>query len=143
MILTQSVRSAIGVQIGENLLVQTLRREIPKYTSAVKPEAVIAAGALGFRRLTQSTVVLEGLRKAYARAVSSTLYLATAAICLSVPIACCMQWLNLKKVSAQRTKDLEGLEEEKKLVALREQAESEAKATVPFANLTSPKATLP
>jgi hypothetical protein len=117
--------------------------EIPKYTSDIEPEDVISAGALGFRKLTQSTVVLEGLRRAYAEAVSSTLYLATAAICLSIPVAACMQWLNLKKVSAQRMKDLEKMEGEKKLVAVREQAESEENATIPFANLNVSKATLP
>lgn len=86
--------------------------------------------------------MLEGLRREYAEAVSSTLYVAAAAIYMSIPIAACKQWLKPKKVSAQRMKDLEEMEEEKRLMAVREHAESEEKATLPFANLSVPKATL-
>ena len=94
---------AIGVQIGESLLVNSLTREVPKYTSLIKPEAVVSAGALGIKQLAQSPEILVGLRKAYATAVDNTMYCACAAICLSLPIAACMQWLNLRKVSATRT----------------------------------------
>lgn len=80
---------------------------MPKVTSAITPDSVVRAGALNLQSLTTTPSILHGLREAYAVAISHVNIFLVAIICISVPTACGMEWLNIKKVSAQR-------EEEKK-----------------------------
>ncbi|KAF4554066.1 Efflux pump roqT-like protein 4 [Elsinoe fawcettii] len=98
---------AIGVQIGQTLFVSAIKREIPKYTTAISPQAVIAAGTLNIRQTAATPAILEAIRRSYAVAVRDTIYLAATAVAVSIPIAACMQWLNLKKISAERKKTAE------------------------------------
>lgn len=88
--------------IGNALLLGGLRDEVPKVTSEVSPDAVIRAGALNLKLLTTSNSVLQGLREAFAIAISHVNILLVVVICVSVPTACGMKWLNIKKVSAER-----------------------------------------
>ena len=94
--------SALGVPIANALLLNGLRSQVPKFTSSVSPEAVIRAGALNLQSLTRSPDVLQSLREAYAIAISHVNIFLVAVICISVPTACGMEWLNIKKISAQR-----------------------------------------
>ncbi|MCJ1342376.1 hypothetical protein MMC31_000558 [Peltigera leucophlebia] len=98
---------ALGVPIGNALLISSLKHEVPKSTSTVSPDAVIRAGALNLKSLTTSAEVLQGLRQAYAIAISHVNIFLVVVICISVPTACGMEWLNIKKISTLR-------EEEKK-----------------------------
>ena len=68
---------------------------------------MVRAGALNLQSLTTSPSILHSLREAYAVAIAHVNIFLVAIICISVPTACGMEWLNIKKVSAQR-------EEEKK-----------------------------
>ncbi|MCJ1308939.1 hypothetical protein MMC25_002594, partial [Agyrium rufum] len=94
---------AIGISVGENLLVGKLVSEVPKYTSAISPQAVIQAGALNLDKLTSSPTILMRLREVYSVAVSATMICATVAICVSIPAIFGMRYLNLVKVSKERT----------------------------------------
>lgn len=94
--------SALGVPIANALLVNGLRSQVPKFTSSVSSEAVIRAGALNLQSLTISPDVLHSLREAYALAISHVNIFLVSVICISVPTACGMEWLNIKKISAQR-----------------------------------------
>ncbi|KAI9724632.1 MAG: hypothetical protein M1828_003656 [Chrysothrix sp. TS-e1954] len=93
---------AIGVSIGENLLVNKLIEQVPKYTNTISPQTVIGNGALNLDKLTSSPSVLNGLRRAYSTAVSSTTICATVAICLSILATFGMRRLNLVKVSHEK-----------------------------------------
>ena len=93
--------------ISNTLLIDSLRKEIPKYAPSVPTDAVINAGALDLKSLTTVPATLQGIREAYAIAISHVNIFLLAVICISVPTACGMKWRNIKKVSAQR-------EEEKK-----------------------------
>lgn len=134
---------AIGVQIGETLLVTTLTREVPKYTSAISPQTVIAVGALGLKKLTTDPIILTGLRKAYATAVDATIICAVAAICLSIPFAACMQWLNLKKVAARKDQEKARTDEVRRIEQLRKAAEQEEKSNFWSAHLSAPETSPP
>lgn len=93
---------AIGISVGENILVSQLLREVPRYARTIPPEAVIASGALNLTSLTTSPPVLHGLRHAYSRALSAVMICATAAIGISVLATLGMQRVNLVKVSRGR-----------------------------------------
>ncbi len=99
--------------IGNALLIDGLHSEVPKFTSAVSPDAVVLNGALNLQSLTTSSSILHGLREAYAIAISHVNYFLVAIIVISVPTALGMEWLNIKRVSMQR-------EENKRLEAASE-----------------------
>ena len=96
---------SLAVSIGEALLVNGLKTELPKHTDAIPPEAVVKAGALNLAALTNSAAILQAMREAYAAAIRHVLIFALAIVCLSVPAACGMQWLNLKQVSRDREEE--------------------------------------
>ncbi len=48
------------------------------------------------RTLTNDAAVLRGIQAAYAKAVASTVYLAVAAACVSLPFAMFMEWKSVK-----------------------------------------------
>lgn len=110
--------SALGVPIGNALLISSLKHEVPKATSTISQDAVIRAGALNLRSLTTLAEVLQGLRRAYAISISHVNIFLVVVIRISVPTACGMEWLNIKKISALR-------EEEKKKKAAGENFSAE------------------
>ncbi|MCJ1397655.1 hypothetical protein MMC11_000851 [Xylographa trunciseda] len=93
---------SIAVSIGESLLVNGLLREVPKHTQAVSPQAVIDAGALGLLSLATSPITIQALRQSYVIAISDIFIFTTAIVCVSIPMACGMQWLNVKTISKER-----------------------------------------
>lgn len=100
LVLTSS--RAIGISIGENILVSQLLSQIPKFTNAVSPKAVVASGALDLHSLTTSSSALHGLRQAYGLAISAIMKCATVTICISIMATLGMQRLNLVKISKER-----------------------------------------
>ncbi|KAL8825030.1 MAG: hypothetical protein Q9191_004663 [Dirinaria sp. TL-2023a] len=100
---------ALGVPIGNALLIDGLRSQVPKYAPGISPDAVIRNEALDLQSLTTSPGLLRGLRKAYAIAISHVTIFLVVLICISVPTACGMKWLNIKEVSKRN-------EEEKKMM---------------------------
>ena len=93
---------ALGIPIGNALLINGLHEQVPKYAPEVSPDAVVTGGALALKSLTTSPAILNGLRVAWTIAVSHVNYFLVAIICISVPTACGMEWLNIRKVSAER-----------------------------------------
>lgn len=94
--------SAIGISIGENILVGKLIDEVPKYASAIPPQAVVDSGALNLQTITSYPAVLYGLRQAYGVAISAIMICATVTICVSILATLGMQRLNLKVISRER-----------------------------------------
>ncbi|KAI1205122.1 major facilitator superfamily domain-containing protein [Annulohypoxylon truncatum] len=93
---------AIGTAIGQNLLISGLYHAVPRYTNAVSPAEVIQAGATGLSTVATSPEVLYALRSAYRDAVRWTIILGLAGICMTIPAACAMEWVNIKKVAEAR-----------------------------------------
>lgn len=91
--------------IGNALLIDGLRTEVPKLAPSISPEAVVRAGATDLQSLSSSPSILQGLREAYAIAISHVNIFLVVVICVSIPTACGMEWLNIKKVSAEREKE--------------------------------------
>ncbi|ETS85984.1 hypothetical protein PFICI_04009 [Pestalotiopsis fici W106-1] len=93
---------AVGTAVGQALLLDGLKVEVPRYTDAVTAREVIQAGATGLENVAKSPVVLHALRAAYAQAVRRTIILGLAGICLVVPISFAMEWVNIKEVAETR-----------------------------------------
>lgn len=66
-----SIGGAVTISVGQNILVQGLREYIPRYTTDVDTEAIIAAGAGDVQDLVPQSQLL-GLREAYARSLDHT-----------------------------------------------------------------------
>ncbi|KAL8698458.1 MAG: hypothetical protein Q9224_001844 [Gallowayella concinna] len=92
---------AIGISIGNNILISELRSGVPQRTG-MPAERVIEAGALNLGELTKSSTVLHELRQAYGHAISAVMICATVAICVSILATLGMQRLNLVKISRDR-----------------------------------------
>ncbi|KAI0382677.1 MFS multidrug transporter-like protein [Hypomontagnella monticulosa] len=95
----QVVLDAIGLAIGQNLLIAELNRAVPQYTTAVTPVQVLLAGANGLTKLSSSPDVLEALRRAYGQAIRNVLILGLAFACLALLPSCAMEWLNISQES--------------------------------------------
>lgn len=100
-----NVHRSAAIAIGQSLFINGLLREIPKLTEAIDPHTVVSAGPLNLKALATSPAVLHALRSAYSLAVRDTMYYSLAAVCITIPFAFGMQWLNVKK--AARNKDVE------------------------------------
>ena len=58
---------------------------------------MVANGALNLRRLTESSSELRGIREAYAEAIQSLIIYSLVAVCVALPFALGMEWLNVHK----------------------------------------------
>lgn len=103
--MSANVHRSAAIAIGQSLFINGLLREIPKLTDEIDPHTVVSAGPLNLKALATSPAVLHALRSAYSLAVRDTMYYSLAAVCITIPFAFGMQWLNVKK--AARNKDVE------------------------------------
>ena len=102
--------------IGNAILIAALHSYVPALVPIVSANTVVIAGPLDLTSLTTSKSALQALREAWSLAVSRVNIFLLVVICVSVPTACGMEWLNIKRISRER-------EEEKK-------AENQNKARV-------------
>lgn len=93
---------SIGVPAGSAVLIAGLQSQVPSLAPGVSAQTVIVAGALDVESLTRSSSVLQGLRQAWSIAVSHVNILLVTIICVSVPTALGMKWLDVKKISEER-----------------------------------------
>lgn len=101
--------SAIGIPVGNALLISGLRNQVPRLAHGIPPEAVIRNGPLNLQALTKSPSLLHGLREAYAIAISHVNIFLVVLVCVSVPTAGGMKWLNIKEVSKRNEEEKRSL----------------------------------
>jgi hypothetical protein len=80
----------------------TIITEVPKRIPDISPQAVIAAGALGFDTLAATPDDLLKLRDIWNLSFTRTMILSLAMICAAVPCALGMEFLNSRKIAEQR-----------------------------------------
>jgi hypothetical protein len=102
--------SAIAIAVGQTITLTTIITEVPKRITEVSPQAVIAAGALGFDTLAATPDALIQLRDIWNLAFTRTMILSLAMICAAVPCALGMEFLNSRKIAEQRKAEAEGEE---------------------------------
>ncbi|KAJ9296564.1 hypothetical protein DTO271G3_5262 [Paecilomyces variotii] len=96
MTCTQTFGGAIFLAVAEVIFTQALRVKIPEYAPSVNTEAVIAAGATGFREVV-STQDLPAVLVAYAKSVDQVFYLNTALSCAQFVFSWGVGWRSVKK----------------------------------------------
>jgi hypothetical protein len=119
---------AIAISIGQNLGLNTFTISIPAHTTEVGVPQVIDAGAGGINSIAPDGAVLKSLREAYAEALRGSFLLALVGICLALPFAAGMQWLNIKRVAEERKENaIEGAVD---LIRVKEARKLEEKDTL-------------
>jgi hypothetical protein len=96
MTCAQTFGGAIFLAVGEVIFAQTLKKKIPEYAPSVNAEAVIAAGATGFREVV-SAQNLPGVLVAYAKSIGSVFYLNVALSCAQFIFAWGVGWRSVKE----------------------------------------------
>lgn len=84
---------------GETIFTNSLRETIPAYANGVNPEAIIAAGATGFRGIITNPTQLAGVLIAYSKSIDRVFYLAIGCSCACFFCAWGMGWKDIRKKS--------------------------------------------
>ncbi|KAF2267078.1 MFS general substrate transporter [Lojkania enalia] len=90
-----SLGGAISISIAQNIFVNSLAREIPRYVPGLDPRIVIQAGATFVRQVVPAEM-LHGVLEAYTRAICSAFILAIATAGIAVLISFGMEWRSVK-----------------------------------------------
>ncbi|KAF2796245.1 MFS general substrate transporter [Melanomma pulvis-pyrius CBS 109.77] len=90
-----SLGGAISISIAQNIFVNSLKREIPKYAPGLDPQVVLGAGATYVREVV-SEAQLPGVLVAYTNAIVSAFVLAIAMGGLGFLVSFRMEWKSVK-----------------------------------------------
>ncbi|KAF2451162.1 MFS general substrate transporter [Karstenula rhodostoma CBS 690.94] len=92
----------IAVPIGNAFLLNAIRKYVPRWAPDVPVQTVIRAGPLSIDHLSQSADTVHAIRLVYSTAIKHIMIYALTVVCVSLPVACGMQWLNIREVSQER-----------------------------------------
>jgi hypothetical protein len=90
-----SLGGAIAISIAQNIFINSLATEIPKYAPEVDPSVVINAGATYVRQAVP-VEYLQGVLEAYTRAITSAMALSIATACVAALVSFGMEWKSIK-----------------------------------------------
>ena len=93
---------AVTVSVGESIFVSTLLKEIPRRTDAISPDSIVVGVASNVWRYADDPFVYNVLRESFALAFDKTMIYSTIVASLAIPCAFGMEWLNVKKIAAER-----------------------------------------
>jgi hypothetical protein len=94
----QFLGGAIFLNIGENIFVSSLVKNLHKYAPEVDAQTIVAAGAEGLRKVVKGGADLEGALLAYDAAIMRTFYLCAAGAVVGFFCAFGMEWRSVKGV---------------------------------------------
>lgn len=97
MVFTQSLAPAVILTLCNVILVESLKIQIPEHAPGVDPDAVIRAGATGFRGLGVPSKDLPGVLVAYANSLDRVFYLVAGCAAASFIFLWGMGWQDLRK----------------------------------------------
>ncbi|KAF2447530.1 MFS general substrate transporter [Karstenula rhodostoma CBS 690.94] len=90
-----SLGGAIAISIAQNIFINSLTKEIPKYAPEVDPRIVINAGATYVRQAVP-VEYLQGVLEAYTKAITTALALSIATACVAALTSFGMEWKSIK-----------------------------------------------
>jgi hypothetical protein len=90
-----SLGGAVAISIAQNIFINSLAKEIPKYAPEVDPSVVINAGATYVRQAVPNEY-LQGVLEAYTRAITSAMALSIATACVAALVSFGMEWKSIK-----------------------------------------------
>ncbi|KAK1081675.1 hypothetical protein LTR33_004481 [Friedmanniomyces endolithicus] len=92
---------ALFLSASATIFTNSLRILIPKYAPTANLEAIVVAGATGFRRVVTAEE-LPGVLLAYAKSVDRVFYLCAALAALCLPFSFGLGWTNIKAKAQQK-----------------------------------------
>lgn len=93
---SQTFGGAMFLSFSDTIFTNSLKSLIPTYASSVDPEAVITAGATGFRKIISGND-LTNVLMAYAKSVDRVFYLTAGAAVGCFVFAWGMGWKDIRK----------------------------------------------
>jgi hypothetical protein len=95
VIFFNSLGGAISISIAQNIFLNGLKREVPKYASGLNPQIVLGAGATFVGKVVPKEL-LGGVLEAYTNAIVSAFILAIASVGLAFLISLGFEWKSFK-----------------------------------------------
>lgn len=90
-----SLGGAIAISIAQNVFVNSLAKEIPKYVQGLDPSVVINAGAT-YVKFVVPPNLLHGVLIAYTKAIDNAFVLSIATAAISFFVSFGMEWKSVK-----------------------------------------------
>ncbi|KAL1607653.1 hypothetical protein SLS60_002588 [Paraconiothyrium brasiliense] len=90
-----SLGGAIAISIAQNIFINSLAKEIPRYAPEVDPRTVINAGAT-YVRMVVPVEYLASVLEAYTKAITTAMALSIAAACVAALVSYGMEWKSIK-----------------------------------------------
>ena len=100
---------AVAIAAGQTISLTTIIDNLALQAPEISPAAVVAAGAVNLLAVAPSSAALEILRSLWNLAISRTMIFSYAAVTAAIPFTLGMEWLNAKKISAERKEAAERL----------------------------------
>lgn len=96
LIFAQTLSGALLLTIADVIFSAGLKSLLPKDAPSVDPQAVISAGATGFRTVV-SSAALPGVLKAYAKSIDYVFYMAAALGAVCTIFSFGMGWIDVRE----------------------------------------------
>ena len=90
-----SLGGAISISIAQNIFINSLAKEIPKYAPQVNPKTVIDAGAT-YLRMVVPVEYLTAVLEAYTKAITTALVLSIATAAIATLAGFGIEWKSIK-----------------------------------------------
>ncbi|KAF2745217.1 MFS general substrate transporter [Sporormia fimetaria CBS 119925] len=90
-----SLGGALSIAIAQNIFVNSLTRDLPKYAPGIDPRIIIQAGATYVRNVVPAEL-LPGVLVAYTSAIVSAFIVAIATAGLAFVVGLCIEWKSVK-----------------------------------------------
>ncbi|RFU29963.1 hypothetical protein B7463_g6351, partial [Scytalidium lignicola] len=104
LVFSQNLGGALFLSFDETAFSNGLDQALPKFAPNVDPQAIIAAGATGFRAVIPKAAV-GGVLNAYSRAISHVFYIAAAAAAVLTIVSLGMGFKNIKKKGDEKPQE--------------------------------------
>jgi hypothetical protein len=101
---------ALFLSASATIFTNSLRNLILKYAPLANVEAIVSAGATGFRDVTLPNQ-LAGVLAAYAKSVDRVFYLCTALAALCLPFSFGLGWTNIKAKDREKNEKIKQMAE--------------------------------
>ena len=101
------IASAISIVVGQTITLSTINTGVRREFSERMAITIIAAGPTNLSESAFPPKDISVLRSIWNTAVIRTMFLALAMACMAIPCTLGMEWLNAKKIAAERKAELD------------------------------------
>ncbi|KAI0968465.1 MFS general substrate transporter [Xylaria arbuscula] len=103
-VLSYQLGGAVFITVGQNIIITTVLNLVQQRLPGISAEMVLSAGAANLATLANNADELKILRDIWNTGIAHTMILGTSLAGVTLPFTLGMDWLNAKRVAAERTK---------------------------------------